>query len=95
MFHIYLARCSDDSLYAGYCRDIAEREKTHNDGTGAKYTRSRRPVQIVYSEEYATRSEAMKREAEIKGMSRGEKEDLISQKNSIASSNTIEKSYLD
>jgi len=73
----YIARCSDGSLYAGTCVDLAAREAKHNDGTGAKYTRSRRPVTMVYHEEFETLSEARKREAEIKKWSRQEKEELI------------------
>ena len=75
--YFYLARCNDDSLYAGTCMDPADRERKHNDGTGAKYTRSRQPVKIVYIEEFATRSEARKREAEVKRMSKQQKEQLL------------------
>lgn len=75
--YFYLARCSDDSLYAGTCIDIKEREAKHNDGTGAKYTRSRRPVAIIYHEEFPTLSDARKREAEVKKMSRAAKEALL------------------
>ncbi len=73
----YLARCSDDSLYAGTCIDAAEREAKHNDGTGAKYTRSRRPVTIIYTEEFETLSDARKREAEVKKWSKEQKEALV------------------
>ncbi|PIQ76061.1 hypothetical protein COU78_03325 [Candidatus Peregrinibacteria bacterium CG10_big_fil_rev_8_21_14_0_10_49_24] len=76
--YFYLARCSDNSLYAGTCMDIQDREAKHNDGTGAKYTRSRGPVHIIYNEEFATLSQARKREAEIKKWSRQQKEELIS-----------------
>ncbi|MFH1546231.1 MAG: GIY-YIG nuclease family protein [Patescibacteria group bacterium] len=76
-FYFYLARCSDNSLYSGSCVDLKNREKTHNDGKGAKYTRSRRPVRIVYSEKFATRSEAMKREAEVKKWTRAKKINLV------------------
>ena len=77
--YFYLARCSDGSLYAGTCLNLSEREAKHNDGTGAKYTRSRRPVKIVYYEEFPTLSEARKREAEVKRWTRDEKERLIKQ----------------
>ncbi len=50
-YYAYLARCSDDSLYAGYTNDIKERELAHNEGKGARYTRMRRPIKIVYFEE--------------------------------------------
>ncbi len=74
---VYLARCSDDSLYAGTCMDLKEREAKHNDGTGAKYTRGRLPVKFVYSERKKDLSSARKREAAIKRMTREEKLTLI------------------
>ncbi|HEC21175.1 MAG TPA: GIY-YIG nuclease family protein [Candidatus Peregrinibacteria bacterium] len=76
-YYVYLARCSDKSLYTGYCTSIEEREKKHNAGEGAKYTRQRRPVKIVYFEEYKNRTEAMSREAHIKRWPKTEKENLI------------------
>ncbi|PLX24539.1 hypothetical protein C0580_04980 [Candidatus Parcubacteria bacterium] len=76
-YYFYLARCSDESLYAGYCVNLKQREDKHNSGEGAKYTKSRRPIKIVYSEEFDTMSQAMKREAEIKSWPRIEKEKLI------------------
>ena len=69
-YYVYIAKCKDDTLYTGYTVDIKEREAKHNQGEGAKYTRHRRPVKIVYSEEFKTMSEAMKREAEIKSWPR-------------------------
>ncbi len=72
----YLARCSDGSLYAGTCVDLAAREAKHNDGTGAKYTRSRRPVRIVHHEAFASLAEARSREAKVKRMKKAEKERL-------------------
>lgn len=77
--YFYLARCADGSLYAGTCLNLAEREAKHNDGTGAKYTRSRRPVRMVYHEEFATLSEARKREAEVKQWDKPRKEELVAQ----------------
>jgi len=74
----YLARCSDGSLYAGTCLHVKEREAKHNAGTGAKYTRSRKPVKIIYSEKFRTLSGARKREAEVKKWPKFEKEKLIS-----------------
>ncbi len=74
--YFYLARCSDGSLYSGTCVDLGAREARHNDGTGAKYTRSRRPVTIVYHEEFATLGEARKRESEVKGWRKEMKEKL-------------------
>lgn len=75
--YFYLARCADSSLYAGTAVDIAEREAKHNDGTGAKYTRSHGPVKIIYTEEFETLSEARKREAEVKKWAKEKKEALI------------------
>ena len=76
-FFAYIARCSDGSLYTGYTVDLAMREEVHNQGKGARYTRIRLPVKIVYSEEFASKSGAMKREWEIKGLSKKEKEELV------------------
>lgn len=76
-YYFYLARCSDDSLYSGSCVDLQTREDRHNAGKGAKYTRSRRPVKIVYSEEYSTLGESRRREAEVKTWSKTEKENLL------------------
>ncbi len=73
----YLAQCSDGSLYSGYTVDLKAREQAHNAGKGAKYTRAKRPVKMVYSEVFKTKSEAMKREAEIKKWSRVQKQALI------------------
>jgi putative endonuclease len=73
----YIVRCSDDSLYSGISPDLEERVKKHNNGSGAKYTAQRRPVTLVYSEQYLDISAARKREAQIKGWSRLKKEMLI------------------
>jgi len=78
-FFAYIARCSDNSLYTGYTTNIEKREAKHNKGDGAKYTRSRRPIKIIYFEEYNTRAEAMKREREIKKFSKKRKEQLTTQ----------------
>ena len=77
----YLLRCSDGSLYCGYTNDLKKRVAEHNSSkNGARYTRSRRPVILVYSESFNTKSEALKRESEIKKMSKKHKEMLISSK---------------
>lgn len=76
-YFFYIAQCSDDSLYTGSCKDLLEREKAHNSGKGAKYTRSRLPVTFVYTETFATKSEALKREAQVKKLSRKEKLHLV------------------
>ena len=77
MNYAYLVRCSDNSLYAGWTNDIEKRLKSHNDGTGAKYTKSRRPVTLAYLEEFETKSEAMKREAALKKMTHKQNEELV------------------
>lgn len=76
MNYAYLVRCSDNSLYAGWTNNIEKRLKAHNAGTGAKYTKSRRPVTLAYLEEFDTKSEAMKREAALKKMTHKQKEEL-------------------
>ena len=73
----YIVRCRDNSLYSGIAIDLEDRIKEHNRGTGAKYTLTRRPVTLVYSERCVNVSEARKREAEIKGWSRIKKERLL------------------
>lgn len=77
-FYFYLARCSDGSLYSGSCLDLKAREAKHNEGKGAKYTRSRRPVEIIYHEEFATLKEARQREAAVKNLQKSQKENLVS-----------------
>ncbi len=74
---VYMVECSDGSLYTGWTTDVEERIKTHNEGTGAKYTRSRLPVKLVYFEEVDGRSAALKREAAIKKLTRIQKQKLI------------------
>ena len=78
--YVYMLRCADGSLYTGWTADVWRRLKEHNEegGKGAKYTRLRRPVKLVYFETYPTKKEAMRREALIKQMSKKEKEKLIS-----------------
>ncbi len=78
--YFYFARCADGSLYAGTCLDLKAREEKHNDGTGAKYTRSRLPIKIVYSEEFETLSEARSREAKVKRLKKSQKEALLPRK---------------
>ena len=77
-YWVYILRCKDDSLYTGITTDLPRRVEEHNAGTGAKYTRGRGPVVLVYRESISDRSSASKREAEIKKLSRGEKLRLIS-----------------
>ncbi|MBN67898.1 MAG: hypothetical protein CME32_01280 [Gimesia sp.] len=74
---VYILRCVDDSLYTGITTDLIRRCEQHNADTASRYTRSRLPVTMVYHEIQATRSLALKRELEIKAMSRKVKEELI------------------
>ncbi len=78
-WQVYIVRCADDSLYTGIARDLERRIAEHNadNGLGASYTRSRRPVTLVYREVAADRSAASKREYQIKQLSRAEKLVLI------------------
>ena len=71
--HVYIVICSDKTLYTGYSTDVYKRIEKHNKGQGAKYTKNRRPVVVVYIESFDTKSEAMKREYQIKKLSRKEK----------------------
>jgi len=73
MWYVYLVRCSDNSLYCGITNDLVKRIKKHNSGKGAKYTSTRLPVKLVYSEESENRSTASKREYAIKQLPRTEK----------------------
>lgn len=75
--YTYILRCADGSLYTGWTNDLAKRLAAHNAGRGAKYTRARRPVALVYWERFVTKREAMAREWAIKRLSRGEKLALI------------------
>ena len=77
MHYVYIVECNDGTLYTGYTTDIKRRVKEHNEGKASKYTRSRLPVRCVYSEEYSTKSEALKREQEIKKLSRPKKIEII------------------
>ena len=74
---VYILECNDGTLYTGWTNDIDKRFKAHNDGKGAKYTKGRRPLKLVYLEELETKSEALKRENEIKKMTKDKKRQLI------------------
>ncbi|MGB8516507.1 MAG: GIY-YIG nuclease family protein [Gallionella sp.] len=76
-WYCYLLRCSDDTLYCGISNDLDKRLAAHNAGTASKYTRTRTPVELAYSEECADRSAASKRELAIKKLSRGKKLALL------------------
>ena len=75
--YTYVLKCADGSLYTGYTTDLEARVATHNAGKGAKYTKTRRPVEVVYYEVFASKNEAMKREAAIKKLSRTKKLEMI------------------
>lgn len=77
IFYVYLLACNDESLYCGYTNDLDKRVAAHGCGKGAKYTKSRLPVRLVYSERWGSKSEALRREAEIKNMTRKQKLALI------------------
>jgi len=77
VFHVYILRCRDDSLYIGYTANIEARLKAHNMGLGAAHTYKRLPVELVYSEAQPTRLAAIRRERQLKGWSRKKKEALI------------------
>ena len=77
MFFVYIVRCADGTLYTGWSNDPHARVEVHNSGRGAKYTRSRLPVSLVYAEECESLSAALKRERELKPWSRARKEALI------------------
>ncbi|CAM3546548.1 GIY-YIG nuclease family protein [Brevibacillus invocatus] len=75
--YVYMLVCKDGSLYTGYTTELARRFRTHNEGKGAKYTRGRGPVELMYWEEGVDRSWGLKREEAIKRLSRSQKEALI------------------
>lgn len=75
--YVYVLRCSDGTLYTGWTTDPARRLQTHNSGKGAKYTRTRLPVEIVYCECFEKKSDALRREAQIKRLTKNDKEKLI------------------
>lgn len=78
--YVYILRCSDGSYYTGWTNDLDQRFLMHNSGKGAKYTKSRLPVELIYFEKCADKSEALKREYAIKQLTRKEKEKLIASK---------------
>ncbi len=80
MNYIYILQCKDSTYYTGWTNNLEKRILQHNSGKGAKYTRARIPVELVYFEEYETKEQAMRREYEIKQMPRSKKEELIQSK---------------
>lgn len=82
MNYTYIVECCDGTLYTGWTNNLEKRIKAHNDGKGAKYTKARRPVVLKYYEMFSTKEEAMRRESQIKKMSKQEKKRLIENKES-------------
>lgn len=78
-WHLYLVRCADDTIYTGISIDVEARIDKHNSGRGAKYTSTRLPVRLIYSESQPNRISAMKREIEVKKWGRKRKENLASE----------------
>lgn len=76
---VYLVRCADETYYAGYTTDVDRRLEEHNAGEGAKYTRGRTPVELVYRERCSSRSAALAREHELKLLAREDKHELASE----------------
>ncbi len=77
MFYVYILKCKDNTLYTGFTVNLEKRIETHNKGIGSKYTRGRIPVKLIYKEEYMTKSEALKREYEIKKLTKKQKINII------------------
>lgn len=77
MWYLYILRCGDGTLYTGITTDVSRRLEAHRQGVGAKYTRGRGPLELVYQETCGSHSQALKRELEVKGLSRMEKERMI------------------
>ena len=77
MYYVYILQCVDGSFYTGSTNNVDERIKVHLAGKGAKYTKSHKPEKLIYQENFKTKSQALKREIEIKSLSRRDKEVLI------------------
>ena len=75
--YIYIVECKDGTFYTGYTTDVKRRLEEHNSGIGAKYTRGRYPVELKYQESFESRSQAQKREYQIKKLPRSQKEELF------------------
>ena len=78
--YVYILRCGDGTLYTGYSTDVERRVREHREGTGAKYTRGRGPLELVHVESFDTRSAAMSREYEVKQFSRTRKDRLVAER---------------
>ncbi len=80
VWHLYILRCGDGTLYTGITTDVEKRLEAHRSGKGAKYTRGRNPLTLVYREICGSHSDALKRERQIKALSREEKQNYIAKK---------------
>lgn len=76
-YSVYIVKCNDDTLYTGISNDVDDRVSKHNSGKGAKYTKTRQPVRLVYTKVIGTKSDALKEEYRIKQLNRSEKLKLI------------------
>jgi len=84
MYYLYILRCADDTLYTGITVDLKRRVEEHNGSKlGAKYTKARRPVELIYSRKFRTRSSASKEEFRIKTLNREEKLEIIKKKDGV------------
>ncbi|WP_244833883.1 GIY-YIG nuclease family protein [Clostridium sp. BJN0001] len=77
MNYVYILKCADNTYYTGWTNNLKKRINTHSSGKGAKYTRGRRPVELVYYEKFEEKSDALKRECSIKRLKREQKEKII------------------
>lgn len=77
MYFVYILLCADDSFYIGSTKDVEKRFKKHLEGKGAKYTKSHKPIKIIYQETFSSKSDALKREWELKKLSKSEKEEIV------------------
>lgn len=84
IWYVYMLRCGDGSLYTGITDDVPRRLEVHRSGKGAKYTRGRGPLELVHQEKYETKSEALRREMQIKALPRSQKIKLIYQTEAAA-----------
>ena len=89
MWYLYMLRCGDGTLYTGITTDVDKRLEAHRAGKGAKYTRGRGPLELVYREECGTHSEALKRELEMKRLSREEKQKIVDKFNISLRNNSL------
>ena len=83
-YYVYILRCKDGSYYTGYTKDVEKRFEMHKKGRGARYTRIHEPEELVYTEQFENRGEAMKRERKIKKLSHDRKQQLITENGTSA-----------